>query len=241
MINTSNEFKQIVSGQDRKFYGNATITLLDGTVLTLDNSRIIDLKVDDGTSQRGEFTIGSAIINKLTLTIDNLDESYSNYDFTDAVIRPTVGLQLSSTIETLQKGVFIADYPKAIGSTITITALDNMNKFDTKFSNVAITFPCTALQLLQAVTLHFQVSLATSTFTSSDYIIATRPLDDAVTCREVISWIAQIGGNFARVNKQGLLELKWYDFGVFEQSNLDGGKFDEFIWNELLTQTWGGL
>ena len=39
--------------------------------------------------------MGSAIINKLTLTIDNLDEAYSEYDFTGAVIRPTVGLQLS--------------------------------------------------------------------------------------------------------------------------------------------------
>ena len=44
MINVSNEFKSLIKGNDRKFYGGASITLADATVLTLDNSRIIDLK-----------------------------------------------------------------------------------------------------------------------------------------------------------------------------------------------------
>lgn len=226
MANTSMEYKAIIKGNDRKFYGGAEITLSDSTVLTLDNTKIKGLKIEDATSQSGQFTIGSAIINKLTLVIDNLDEAYSNYDFTDAIIRPTVGLQLSTSIETLNKGVFTADDPKAIGSTISLTARDNMSKLDKPFKDVTIVFPTTATLLLNAVCLHCGVTIVTSSFLNNYFTITARPLDDAVNCREVISWIAQLGGNFARMNTAGALELKWYDFTIFEGGGLDGGTFD---------------
>jgi hypothetical protein len=241
MINTSSEYKSVIIGQGRKFYSGATITLLDSTVLTLDNSKIRGLKIEDATGQSDSFSLGSAIINKLTLQINNLDDAYSDYDFTGAVIRPTVGLQLSSTIETLSKGVFTADDPKVRGSVITLTALDNMAKFDKPFKDVSIAFPTTAQLLLMVVCSYCGVSLATTTFMNSDYVIQTRPMDDAINCREIVSWIAQIAGCFARCNNQGALELKWYDTAMFEQTNLDGGNFNSSDWNNFLSQTWGSL
>jgi hypothetical protein len=228
MINTSNEFKEVVKGQDRQFYSGATITLSDSTVLTLDNSRIMSKKIEDMTSQSGSFNIGSAIVNRLVMSINNYDDEYSDYDFTDAVIRPTVGLQLSETIETLNKGVFNSDSPKFKSSVITLTALDNMAKFDKPFSGVTQVFPCTAQDLLNTVCSYCGVILGTSTFDHDDYVIQSRPADEATNCREVVSWIAQLGCNFARCNTSGALEIKWYDTGVFEEeTNLDGGKFDD--------------
>ena len=108
MINTSNEYKQVISGS-RVFYGNAEITLANDTILDLTNADIVSLKIDDSTSRSGSFQIGSAIINKLTLVINNDKGQFNNYDFTDAIIRPSIGLQLSETIETLRKGVFTVD------------------------------------------------------------------------------------------------------------------------------------
>jgi hypothetical protein len=226
MINTSNEYKQVILSESRKFYGGATITLLDSTVLNLDNTRISAIKINDATSPDGQFTIGSTIINKAIISINNMDEAFSDYDFNDAIIRPTIGLQLSETIETLSKGVFNASNPRTIGPTINISARDNMAKFDTLFIDVVQTFPCTAQTLLSSVCLHCGVVLATSTFMNNNYIIAERPDDDAINCREIISWIAQISGNFARCNTTGALELKWYDFEVFELPSADGGVFD---------------
>jgi len=229
MINVSNEFKQVINGDERVFYPSAEITLADSTVLSIGKERITQLKIEDSTSQSGSFSIGSAIINKLTLSIDNMDDAYSDYDFTDAVIRPSVGLQLSASIETLNKGVFIADDPHVKSSTITLTALDNMVKFDKPFSNIVQAFPCSAINLLNTVCTHCGVSLGTSTFDGDDYVIQSRPsTSDATNCREIVSWIAQLGGNFARCNINGALEIKWYDLSVFEEeTNLDGGYFDE--------------
>ena len=70
--------------------------------------------------------------------------------------------------------------------------------------------------------------MATTSFTNSNFMITRRPKEDSVTCREIVSWIAQNSGNFARCNTTGALEFKWYDIGVFEQMGaLDGGVFDE--------------
>ena len=227
MINTSKEYKEYIRDA-RMFYHSAEITLADSTVHNLNNAHIKSMKIDNGTSQNGAFTIGSAIIGKLTLSIDNMEEAYSDNDFVDAVIRPSIGLQLSSTIETLIKGVFTVDDPQSVGSTMTITAMDNMIKFNVPFSEVEVNFPCTNLQLIQAICLHCGVSLATVSFTNWDYVINERPVDEALTCRDMISSVAQTGGNFARCNNQGALELKWYDFKAFEtEDNIDGGKFDE--------------
>lgn len=227
MINTSNEYKQVISGS-RVFYAGAKIIPVIGTIPDLTNADIVSLKIDDETSKSGSFQIGSARINKLTLVINNDERQFDGYDFTDAVIRPSIGLQLSETIETLKKGVFTVDDSKAVGSTIIITALDNMNKFDTEFSNVTQAFPCTTLQLLQSVCLHCGVILSTVSFLNSDFTIERRPSDEATTCREIVAWIGQLSGNFARCNVDGALELKWYDIGAFENEvNIDGGVFDE--------------
>lgn len=242
MINTSNEYKTKII-ENRIFYSGAKITLADSTVLTLNNSSIRTFRVDDATSQSGTFVIGSALINRLVLSIDNIDGIYSAYDFTDAVIRPTTGLQLSGTVETLKKGVFTVDEAKALGSVISITALDNMNKFDTPFSDVTIVFPTTSLLLLNAVCNHCGVALATQSFLNDTHIITKRPDDTATTCREIVAWIAQMSGNFARCNGDGQLELKWYDIGAFEsEDNIDGGVFDNGItWDLYKNKTWEDL
>ena len=86
-----------------------------------------------------------------------------------------------------------------------------MNKFDTPFSHVSIMFPCTAQFLLQTTCTHCGVELASTTFLNSDYVITTRPSDEAITCREVISWIAQMSGNFARCN-MGAIGVKMVRF-----------------------------
>lgn len=219
MINTSNEYKKYIADSvdstlPRYFTAKATITLADSTVLNITDKDIVvkGLRISDSTSASGSFQIGSAIINQCTLVLNNIEGKFNDYDFTDAVIRPYIGLKLSETTEWIPKGVFTVDEPTVASSIVSLVALDNMNKFDTPFSKVSISFPCTTLQLLQAVCLHCGVSLATVSFLNNNFIIERRPDDEATTCREIVSWIAQLSGNYARCNYNGALELKWYDY-----------------------------
>lgn len=231
MRNTSNEYKEYVTGNNlpRNFTAKATVTLIDNTVLHIAEEDIVvkGLKINDSVSPGGSFQIGSAIINQCTLMLNNVEKKFNEYNFADAIIIPYIGLRLNQTIEWIKMGIFTTDETTVASSIISLVALDNMNKFDTPLSELDITYPITAFNLLYEVCLHCGVYLNTLNFANKDFVI-TRPLDDeATTCREVVAWIAQISGNFARCNVDGALELRWYDIGAFEQSDsLDGGKFD---------------
>lgn len=238
MINTSNEWKRIVADNVENeiapdFTVKAIINLADGTILNITEADITSkpvqgLKLSDSTSPNNSFQIGSAIINQSILMLNNIGGKFNQYDFNDAVVTLFKGLRLSETTEWIKKGIFTVDESTVASSIVNLVCLDNMNKFDTEFSNVTQAFPCTALQLLQSVCLHCGVSLATVSFLNSDFTIERRPSDEATTCREIVAWIGQISGNYARCNTDGALELKWYDFGVFEtEVNIDGGIFDE--------------
>lgn len=244
MINVSNEYKNIIK-DSREFKTKIKVTLVNGTILNFDNDSIMSggLTFNDATSNESELSIGSAIINSTTIKLNNFNGQLDSYDFINATVVVEVGLQLSNTVEYLKKGTYTVDNSNSIGGIVILDCLDNMYKFDRPFSEVAISFPCTVLQLLQAVCLHCQVSLQTVSFTNSNHVIDNRPTDEAVTCREIISWIAQLSGNFARINTSGALELKWYDMSAFEQSdNLDGGAFDSGgkipTWSEFGDVTW---
>lgn len=220
MINVSNEYKDYIRN-NREFVTDVTLTLADSTVLSFGNEDIMSggIEIEDATSD-SEFGVGSAIINSCTLTLDNSDGRLSNYDFTDAEFSVKIGLRLSNSVEYLDKGVFTVDTPLAIGNIVKLVALDNMYKFDRAFKDVVISFPISAGLLLQTVCDYCGVTLATPTFLNSDFIVKERPYDEAITCREIVSWIAQLSGNFARCDKNGELELRWYDHTV-DEDNID--------------------
>lgn len=217
MINTSNEYKNAIL-KNRTFYSGATINFPNATSMELTSIDFMEngLYVDEGTSGSGSFDLGSAVVGQLTMTLNNFSGKFTNIDFTDAVIIPKVGLQLSASIETLSKGKFLVDSTKRNGLRINIIAFDNMAKFDVAFSEVSLSYPITQLNLLQAVCSHCEVPLASITFLnqslSVDYI---KP--DTLTCRDIVSYIAANSGNYAKINRNGALELKWYDLVNLEK------------------------
>ena len=69
------------------------------------------------------------------------------------------------------------------------------------------------------------VSLQTVTFANDDYVIQERPSDEQLTFRQVISWVAQIGGQWCRCDSYGRLSIAWYDLGSYEADTLPNGKY----------------
>lgn len=140
MINVSNEFKQKMESDKRNFLIYLDITLKDGTKIeALDNSDLWEngLKISDGVTASNQFTVGSCIINKLTVTLNNIYDKFSEYDFDGAVVTVHLGLKLDSgKIEKIRKGVFIVDEPSYNGTTITLECLDYMSKFDVDYKEV---------------------------------------------------------------------------------------------------------
>lgn len=229
MINTSTEYKQALE-EKRNITAKATCILKDGTQLDLGKNNFFGggVAISDGVSSSGHFDIGSAIVNQLTLVIDNADETFSDYNFTDAVITAWVGMQLSDRVEWLKKGVFNASDPTTTPAVLTLKALDNMAKFDNTYDG-KMSFPTTLQAIVQYCCNKCGVLLHNGQFPNYNYRISKNPFEgdnSNITYRALISYCALLSGCYARCNADGRLELKWYDTAAFE-GIIDGGIFDQ--------------
>ena len=175
------------------------------------------IAVKKSTSETGQFQAGAAIASELTLTLNNYEGKYANVDFSDAVIIPLVGLvveqhwKYGERPEWVQLGVFYAEKADTRGPTIPLTALDALSKFDRPYSVSGLSYPATLSRIAQDCCTNCGAVLKTTVFTNSEYSVKARPDDSAITCREVLSYVAQLAGCFVRCNNYGEIEFAWYD------------------------------
>lgn len=235
MINASSEFKQLNNEKGRKDYLEyADVTLKDGMILNLTNKDLWGggMALEDAVSSDNSFDIGAAIINKCNLTINNIYDDFSDYIFDDAEVVTYVGLKLNDgTVEKLRKGTFAVTDPKYNGSIITLECLDNMRKFDRPYSESKLNYPATLNAIVQDACTICGVTLQTYDFPHDDFIVQSRPTDEAITFREIISWAAQISGGFCRCDVYGRLEIKWYNQAALENPELNTSKLHHITSN----------
>lgn len=224
MINVSAAFKAALEDDNRNFSGSCTITLASGKAIPINDSQLWEngFVVDDSTSNTNGFDIGSAIVQKFTLRLNNMYDDFTDYDFTNAVISDVkVSLDLDGKTESVNKGVFTVDDPSYDGDIITLECLDNMHKFDVSYEKSNLTYPATLLQIIQDACRCCGVTLATDSlqFEHYDYVISDKPDDSTMTFRDALTWVGQISGHFWKCNKDGQLTAGWYNM-----SDLTAGK-----------------
>lgn len=227
MINVSTAFKAALEDDNRKFSGSCTITLNGtgrSTSVNIDSSQLWDngFVVDDSTSNMGGFDIGSAIVQKFTLRLNNMYDDFTECDFTGAVISNVkVSLDLGDKQESVSKGIFTVNDTSYDGDIITLECLDNMHKFDISYEKSNLTYPATLLQIVQDACRCCGVTLATDSlqFEYYNYVIQEKPDDSTITFRDVLTWVGQISGHFWKCNKSGQLSAGWYNM-----SDLSAGK-----------------
>lgn len=229
MLDSSIEFKQLIRN-NTKCSIVATMTLADSTVLNLTGDDFMGnmANFDDSTSASGNFQIGACVVNTISFVLNNYDGKFDSYDFTNAIIKPTITKELSASTELIPKTFYVIDQPKSISSTISLTGNDYMNKFSKDYFDVTTSYPATWLDIVNDICNYCGVILDTQTFTGYSNTINERPDDNSVTCLDVLSYIAQISGNYGRINTSGHLEFKWYDLSMFSVNQIDGGGFEPY-------------
>ena len=262
MRSLSKSFKKELNNDNRRYLEWVDITLKDGTALYLREDSVwnFGLKVEDAVSDSSEFKIGSAIINKATVTLNNIYDDFTDYDFEGAEIAIYVGLAISPTgmvfpeekkwldisenpiLDTNGNEILllysdavtekirlctmtVVEAPYQNSSIITLTCQDNMMKFDRDYSESKLKYPATRSEIIRDACNVCGVQLQTVTFDNDDYVIETRPDDQQLTFRQVLAWVAQIGGQFCRCDSYGRLCIAWYDLKSYESSHIDEDKF----------------
>lgn len=236
MIPVSKAFRQALFHGDRTYQLFVRVTLRgEDKVFELENKDLWSsgVSIDDAVSSDEAFgALGATIINSVSLTIDNTAETYTPYDFNGAKLEIWVGKTLYDTetprLEKIKKGVFLVDDPFLSGPLLQLYCLDYMSLLDTPYAASSLVYPKTLLQIVQDICTRAGVQLATLDFPHHDYMIQERPGDETTTDREVLSWVATLAGCYARFNRDGELELSWFDQQAINarQADIDGGSFD---------------
>lgn len=220
MKNVSSAFREELKKDNRNYIKSADITLKNRTVLKIDNSDLWQngMKLDTATSSSNSFDLGAIITGQLTLTLNNIDEKFSDYDFTDCTATNVkVGLKLpDETTESLSYGKFYLNEAKYNGSIITLTFYDSIYKFDQPYSKSSLSYPATLRQIVQDACSVCGVTQGTFTFDQDDFVVQERPDDSSITFRQVLQWVGQISCQYFYADVQGRLRMAWYDVGLLD-------------------------
>lgn len=126
------------------------------------------------------------------------------YEFADAVYK----------YEYVSLGTFYFDTPEQRRvANISCEALDGMQLFNVDVDDwwAALKWPLTRGQLLQSLCTYVGMTLKTATFPGSTESIASAPMaGNGFVGKDVLGWIAETACAYARMSRDGGLELVWF-------------------------------
>ena len=116
--------------------------------------------------------------------------------------------------EYVPLGTFYFDTPEQRRvANITCEALDGMQLFNVDLDDwwAALKWPLTRGQLLQSLCTYVDMTLNTATFPGSTTSIASAPMaGNGLVGKDVLGWIAETACAYARMSRDGGLELVWF-------------------------------
>jgi len=123
MIHVSKFFKERLDEDIASFHEIIDVTLTDGTEFQWTEADIWEngLSFEDSICPDNDFTIGGAIINKLTVTINNIYEQHSSLDFYGARLVCKIGVDVQRKVPVpimLETGSYISTTGSTDGNLI---------------------------------------------------------------------------------------------------------------------------
>ena len=206
MITVSTGFKTAVKGQSRYArsyakiyeYTDATRTTVSQTGTIYDNDYLIDWEIS-GVVDFGKTSMRSATIKTL-----------SNFDLANKEIELFGGITLADdSVEYISLGNFIVKKPNTSsnGLETIYEANDYMLKFQQPYVT-ELTYPKTALQIVQEICTNLSVTLGNDDFFNYDLSIPQPPDTVGLSYRDVLKWVAELSLTFCKIGNDNKLYFK---------------------------------
>lgn len=208
------------------------ITFADNTVLGKADVAITGdgVKITDILNGDTDYTFGKAVCKQVEMTLFNVDNKFNNFDFTQEFTLQ-IGVKVGAAFQYVTVGIFKGERPdKVRGKLIDFTAYDRMQKFDVSASGFIenLTFPITLGAVLSSLCTSIGVELETTAFTNSTKNFTFNPFSTSdYTAREVLAWIAEAAGCYARVNADGKVELNTFTTNSYKILKTDRFEMSE--------------
>lgn len=191
MYQSTTAFGTLVQQDSRTFkclltYGETSITT------------VRSIKFTGGSEGEDDFSLGSTMSQYIEVTIPGKGLVVEG---TEMLLQ--IGMDVNGKTEYISMGYFTAGKPKKTDDQITFTAYDRMMNTERTFSmNGTTTNTVTALKKIAEIT---GVPVATTGLTA-----ISMKVPKGYSCREVLSYVAQLHGAFAVCNRRGQIELHTY-------------------------------
>lgn len=208
------------------------ITFADNTVLGKADVAITGdgVKITDILNGDTDYTFGKAVCKQVEMTLFNVDNKFNNFDFTQEFTLQ-IGVKVGAAFQYVTVGVFKGESPdKVRGKLIDFTAYDRMQKFEVSASDFIenMTFPVTLGAVFSSLCAAVGVEPITTTFTNSTKNFTFNPFSTSdYTAREVLAWIAEAAGCYARVNADGKVELNTFTTNSYKILKTDRFEMSE--------------
>ena len=210
MYQSSEAFGNWIQQDSRTFQARIT---LEGKTIT---EGILSIRINGGSSSEDDFSLGSAVSRYVELEIEKTGMRFEGYEFS---------LELGLNGEYIPMGYFTAEKPKGDEKRLSITAYDRMVKTE-RACFLELPDSTNTVAVLKGVGTIAGVEVATEGLTA---IPMKKPV--GYTCREVLSYVAQLYGGFAICNRAGKIEIKSYEDNDYTVTA--GRYWDSFTHNDL--------
>lgn len=163
-------------------------------------------------------TIDGTTLTAKTVSSDFLADKLGRWSGRGVSFQDGAGYEFTSSgvgkYEYVPLGTFYFDAPEQRRvASISCEALDGMQKFNVDVDDwwAGLTWPLTRGQLLASLCTYVGVTLKTTTFPGSTTSIASAPMaGNGLVGKDVLGWIAETACSYARMSRDGELELVWF-------------------------------
>ena len=161
-------------------------------------TKVKSIKLTGGSEGGDDFSLGSTMSQYIEVTIPD-----GNLLIEGKEILLQIGMDVNGLTEYVPMGYFTAGKPKKADDQITFTAYDRMMNTERTFSMDGTTTNTVAV--LKKIADITGVPVVTSGLTA-----ISMKVPKGYSCREVLSYVAQLHGTFAVCNRRGQIELHTY-------------------------------
>lgn len=221
MYQSTEAFGNLIQQDSRTF--KSLITYDDTSITNAKN-----IKFTGGSEGEDDFSLGSVVSQYVEATIPDCAGAIENHEFL-----LQIGMDIDGLTEYIPIGYFTAGKPKKTENQIEFTAYDRMMNLETPFSS-SLPDNTDTIAILKRIAEITRVPVITE---GLDAITMANP--KGYSCREVLSYVAQMYGGFALCNRQGQIEIHTYtdsDYTVGTGRYWDNFEHNEYPFNvEKLT------
>ena len=234
----------ILYSGDAPIYINDEAGMPVNLTITSDDVKANTFVIDRYSCNGQKLEIGTAVASQMKLRLDNRDGFYDGIVLEGVEFFVEIGIadwtQENPTVTYIPCGYFTSCVQPRKLSTIELTCLDRMTRFDKEVNATALSFPATVANLIGQVcticSMPFNQSL--TALPNYNYSITALPTIDGatITYRNLIQWCAGLMGTNAYVDWDGYLQFAWYTNSTGYVSTIDN-RYNSDLYENAITIT----